>query len=305
VESSRDVTGGEGKVPWVSSAMPPGGSLRIARTTSSGATSEITYLTDSPHNDYKPVISPDGTKIAFFRTYREDASFFLWRSAICVMNADGSDLRELTGHDYMNTEPYWTRDGSSRVTWSRMINTPEKPYGTYAYWTASDAEPGDEQQLSATNREWSNSSLRDGRVFVKQANAYFLMTPNPGGEPSYQEIRYPDSFHYLHKLSISNDETMIAYMKKIDPRSDDYLGSEIIYADFDASVPAITNEFAFVPKDETKFSWYVSISPDNKHLIYAEDGKIMVYDVATGTTRRLSTLSEVQYRYPTYLGTSK
>jgi len=292
-------------VTWVSSARPLGESLHIARTTSDGVTSEITYLTDSPHNDYKPVISPDGTKIAFFRAYSEGRDFFLWNSSICVMNADGTDLRELTDHNFMNTEPYWTRDGSNRITWSRMIPSSEGTKGTYPYWTASDGQPGDEQQISATNWEWSNSSLKDGRVFVKRGNAYFLMRPDPGGTPVYEKISYPDSYHYLHKLSISNDETMIAYMKKIDPDGDDYLGSEIVYADFDASIPAITNEVAFVPKDKSKFSWYVSISPDNKYLIYAENGKIMQHNVAAGATRQLSTLSDVEYRYPTYLDSCK
>jgi len=295
----------DGTIAWVSSAMPAGGNLHIARTVSDGDVSEITYLTDSPYNDYKPVISPDGTKIAFFRAYREDMNFFNWRSAICVMNADGSDLRELTGRDFMNTEPYWTRDGSNRVTWSRMVDSPEGQRGTYAYWTSMDADPGEEQQLSATNWEWSNSSLKDGRIFVKKANAYFLMTPDPDGESTYEEIEYPDSYHYLHKLVISNDETMIAYMKKVDPKKDDYLGAEIIYADFDSSRPAISNEVAFVPKDETKFSWYVSMSPDNSSLIYAEDGKIMQYIVETGATRQVSTLTDVHYRYPNYVGSMK
>jgi|TARA_Y100000310_G_scaffold169868_2_gene170076 hypothetical protein len=305
VEKSEDSSKADGTVTWVSSAMPPGSSRRIARTTSDGETSEITYLTDSPYNDYKPVINPDGTKIAFFRAYREDADFFLWRSAICVMNADGSDLRELTGHDLMNTEPYWTRDGTNRITWSRMIRNSENPPGTYVYWTASDAQPGDEQQISATGYEWSNSNLKDGRVFVKRRTEYFLMTPNPGGEPTYEPISYPDSYHYLHKGSISNDETMIAYMKKVDPSGDDYLGAEIVYADLDISAPAISNEVAFVPKDESKFSWYVSISPDNKHIIYAEDGTIMQHDVAAETSIRVSTLSDVYYSYPTYLDSVK
>ena len=305
VKNTGVSTRSDGMVTWISSAMPHGSSRRIARTTGNGKTSEITYLTGSPHNDYKPVISPDGSKIAFFRTYRENSDFFLWKSAICVMNADGSDFRELTGHDFLNTEPYWTRDGSNRITWTRMIHSSRGPHGTYPYWTASDAKPGDEQQISETNWEWSNSSLRDGRVFVKRGNAYFLMTPNPGSEPSYEKIRYQDRYHYLHKVTISNDETMIAYMKKIIPWGDDYLGAEIVYADFDASAPAITNEVAFVPKDASKLSWYVSFSPDNRYLIYAEDGKIMRYDVAAGKTRQVSTLSDVYYSYPTYLGSVK
>jgi hypothetical protein len=272
---------------------------------SDGATSNITYLTDSPHNDYKPAFSPDGTKIVFFRTYSEGDSFFLWNSSICVMNADGSDLHEVIDHDFMNTEPYWTRDGSNRVTWTRMIDSSEGEMGTYPYWTAWDGQPGEEQQISESNWEWSNSSLEDGHVFVSRMGAFYLMTPNPGGTPTYDEISYPDSYHYLHKLTISNDETMIAYMKKIDPNGDDYRHAEIVYADFDASLPAITNEVVAVPMDPSTFAWYVSISADNKYLLYAEDGKIMLPDVEVGTNIQISTMSEVQYRYPTFVGSVK
>jgi hypothetical protein len=251
------------------------------------------------------VISPDGTKIAFFRAYNEGSDFFLWNTSICVMNADGSDFRELTDHRFMNTEPYWTRDGSNRIIWSRMIHYSEGNYGTYVYQTASDAQPGDEQQLSLTNQEWVNSGLQDGRLFVKQGDGYYLMTPNPDDQPTYEQIGYPDTYHYLHKVTISNDESMIAYMKLINPDGDTYLGSEIVYADFDASVPSITNEFTFVPLDASKYSWYVSISPDNEFLIYAEDGKIMLFNIAAEEVSQISTLSEVEYRYPTFLGSVK
>jgi len=292
-------------VTWISSARPPGGSLHIARTTSDGKTSEITYLTNSPFNDYKPVISPDGSRIAFFRSYNEGDDFFLWNTSICVMNSDGSNLRELTDHKFMNTEPYWTRDGSNRITWSRMIHSSEGKMGTYPYWTAWNGQPGDEQQISATNWEWSNSNLKDGRVFVKKGDAYFLMTPNPNGTPMYEKISYPDSYHYLHKVTISNDESMISYMKSEPGDRDHYRPAEIVYADFDAIVPSITNEVVFVPKDRSKFSWYVGISPDNKYLIYAEDGKILLHNVETRITSQISTLENVEYRYPTLEGSVK
>lgn len=304
-----DVVEGEepfdGVVTWVSSARPSGGNMRIARTTSDGQTSEITYLTDSPQQDYKPVFSPDGSRIAFFRAYRQPDDVNRWQTAICVMNADGSDLRELTGHDYMNSEPYWTRDGSNRITWTRTIHSPNGYPGRYVYWTAADAQPGDEQQISATDSEFSNSNLQDGRVIVSKGGYYNVMTPNPGGEPSYELISYPDSHHILHKGTVSNDETKIAYMKFDPAGTDPYMQAEIVFADFDASIPAITNEFTFVPRDESKLSWYPSISPDKQILIYAEDGKIMLYDVGAGITRRISTLSSVYYAYPTFLGSVK
>lgn len=290
---------------WISSARPPGGTLHIARTESDGEHSEITWLTESPYNDYKPVISPDGSKIAFFRTYAEDPSFYKWRSAICVMNPDGSDLREITTHEYMNTEPYWTRDGSDRIVFNRMIENENGPVGTFVHWSRHDAQPGDEENLSATNWEWNNSALRDGRIWVKQGNGYFLMTPRPGGKSTYEAIDYPDSYHYLHKGSISNDETMIAYMKMVKPEPNEYQGAVIIHAEFDACAPAIRNEVVFSPLDETKFSWYVTIAPDNRYILFAENGRIMQYDVASRETRQMSTLDEVEYRYPTFVGTVK
>ena len=94
-------------------------------------------------------------------------------------------------------------------------------------------------------------------------------------------------------------------MKSEPGDTDHYRPAEIVYADFDASIPAISREVAFVPKDESKFSWYVSISPDNRYLIYAEDGGIMLHDVAASATVKISTLNHVYYAYPTFLGSVK
>ena len=290
---------------FISSAMTENGALCIARTESDGHDSEVTWLSETDHNDYKPVISPDGAKIAFFRTYQEDPSFFLWRSSICVMDIDGSNFHEITDHTHMNTEPYWTRDGSDRVTWSRMVHPDNGKQGTYAFWSKHDADPGREQCLSDSNREWINSSLADGRIFVKVGENYFLMKPNPEGSSIHEPIDYPDEYHYLHKLTISNDETMIAYMKHVDRDHDEYSGAEIVYAPFDANQPAIGKETAFSPLNPQTFSWYVSISADNDRLIFAEDGKMLEYDVRNHSTRQLSTRPGIHYRYPVYVGSIK
>ena len=87
--------------------------------------------------------------------------------------------------------------------------------------------------------------------------------------------------------------------------SDPYLEAEIVFADFDASIPVISNEFTFVPRNESKLSWYPSISPDTRLLIYAEDGRIMLYDVRARITRQISTRNDVYYAYPTFLGSVK
>jgi len=43
-----------------------------------------------------------------------------WKSQVFVMNADGSDVRQLTGGDFMDFNPMWTRDGSNRITFTRF-----------------------------------------------------------------------------------------------------------------------------------------------------------------------------------------
>ena len=292
-------------VTFISSAMTEDGALCIARTETDGVDSEVTWLSDTVHNDYKPVISPDGTKIAFFRTYQEDPSFFLWRSSICVMDIDGGNFHEITDHTHMNTEPYWTRDGEDRVSWSRMVHPDNGKQGTYAYWSKHSADPRQEQCLSDSNREWINSSLADGRMFVKVGEAYFLMKPNPDGSSIYEPIEYPSEYYYLHKGSISNDETMIAYMKHVDRNHNEYAGAEIVYASFDKDVPSIGKETAFSPLNPNTFSWYVSISADNDRLIFAEDGKMMEHCISAVSTRQLSTRSDIHYRYPVYVGSIK
>src|SRR6266542_537102 len=50
----------------------------------------IQRLTDGQFSDYSPAWSPDGTQIAFVRNDREGAGLF-------VMNADGSDVRQVAG----------------------------------------------------------------------------------------------------------------------------------------------------------------------------------------------------------------
>ena len=88
-------------ITWWSSLHTKERGRRIARTTSDGATSTVTWFLESPFNDYKPITSPDGTMIAFFRVTneadKETGDVSMWRSKICVMNVNGSNLRELTG----------------------------------------------------------------------------------------------------------------------------------------------------------------------------------------------------------------
>ena len=61
-------------------------------------------LTNSPEGDYRPVWSPDGSKIAFYS----------WRDGnreIYTMNANGSNQTNVTRHPADDWYPTWSPDG--------------------------------------------------------------------------------------------------------------------------------------------------------------------------------------------------
>ena len=65
-------------------------------------------LTDNSQDDYMPDWSPDGTQIAFF-----SMSSGAGRQFISVMQADGSNLRQLTQPtSRVNEDPAWSPDGT-------------------------------------------------------------------------------------------------------------------------------------------------------------------------------------------------
>jgi len=157
-------------------------------------------------------------------------------------------------------------------------------------------------------REYAHSSLKDGRLYLlRGSRRNFLMTPDPVGKPTYEPISYPYDPMHLHKICISHDETKISYMKQTmeDLPKDEYMGGIICYADFDASVPAITNEVEITEQDYGRIIWYTSFSPDDKCILYTDSGKVMLHDIEAGTNRQISTDDSLEHRYPNSLDSIK
>ena len=291
-----------GKVTYVCTTADAKGRWQIARTVfdPETKTSDITYLTDTKLWNFKPNFSPDGSKLTFFRRYAVNGPCCeTWRSSVCVMNADGSGLHEIIeGEPSFNTEPYWSRDGSNRISFNHM-NVPEAG----PYWNDADGIPGAEQRIAPWG--WINPHLADGRVFMQQRGGNsFLATPLGNGKAKYVQVQRPDK-KFIHKIALSQDETMIAYQKWVDRDHNMYKGGVMVYAKFDASVPAITDEVIFDELNPSTMAWYVSISTDNKFLLFAKDGAIMQHDVETGTTMKVSADSDPYKAYPTYTTFSK
>jgi len=141
-------------------------------------------------------------------------------------------------------------------------------------------------------------------VFIQRGGKSFLATPAEGGKATYVPVNRSDNV-FIHKIALSQDETMIAYQKWIDSKRNMYKGGVMVYAKFDASVPAITDEVIFNDWDPSTTAWYVSISTDHRFLLFAKDGAIMQHHVANGTTMKVSAESDPYKAYPTYTTFSK
>jgi hypothetical protein len=225
------------------------------------------------------------------------------------MSADGFDVRELTDSGALDHLPYWTRDGANQITFNRWNGAVDNR----VYRTSPDANPGDEQLISdPAFIENGYSSLRDGRVLVRREFPlkYFLLTPNVGGTPFYEEISYPIEGAYLHKMTISPSETKVAYMKidpeNLDPvRYDVYFPAVIAYADFDADNLRIENEVEITEYDDSTVDWYPSWNADETHILYTHSGTIRAYSFETGLTTQISSHDELDYRYPAVVGVAK
>ena len=68
-------------------------------------------LTDNRNNDWKPVWSPDGERIAFAADRKGDVVSF----DIYVMDADGGNQQKLTNHRASDGSPSWSPDGERIV----------------------------------------------------------------------------------------------------------------------------------------------------------------------------------------------
>ena len=68
-------------------------------------------LTDDPAHDHSPVVSPDGTKIAFVRGVFP-------HQRIWIMNIDGSNERRMTSANVPEVDPTWSPQGKRVAYWA-------------------------------------------------------------------------------------------------------------------------------------------------------------------------------------------
>lgn len=256
----------------------------------------------SGHWDFKPSWSKTGDMLVFFRRLKNDPDVGKWITATCIINADGTGFHQLTDGTHTDFNPTWTRDGTNTPVWNRK----NPATGGYSIMASKvGGKPGEE--IALTDRSyssWVHSAVKDGRLLVAssppgQGRGYYVMTPRPGSEPTFERIDCELATRgILDRVSVSQGETKICFEYQPGFKYD-MVGRTLYVADFDAQRRTITNARPFA-NAEAKRVWfaYPRWTKDESAIVYHAGGKLFLYTLADGTTKQVSTDDKADYRYP-------
>jgi len=254
------------------------------------------------YQDFKPSWSKTGDMLVFFRRLVNNPVTVNWKTVMCVINVDGTGLHQLTNGTHTDFNQTWTRDGTNTPIWNRK--NPEK--GSFQVMASKvGAKPG--QEIALTDKSyhtWAYTCLIDGRILVqcahpKHGRGYFLMTPNPGGEPRFERIDCELAKNgLLDRISVSPSETKVCFEYQTGFNYKD-TGRTLYIADFDAKKRTITNAKPFA-NEEGANRWfaYPRWTKDETAIVYHASPSLYLYTLKDGSTVKVSTNDSADYRYP-------
>lgn len=258
------------------------------------------------YTDFKPSWSKTGDMLVCFRRTKDDPVTANWKSAIFVINVDGSGFHSLSDGTRTDFNPTWTRDGLNTPIWNRKN---DKTGGYYVMASKVGNKPVEEVTITEEGyHTWAHSCLIDGRILVNslhptQGWGVYLLTPGKDAQPRYERVQFElNAKGQMHRASISPSEKKICFEflrghKFTEP------GHTLYMADFDAQHRTITN-LKPIANEEGKPFWYAYprwINGESAvvyHLNNTGHGQLYVYQLADGSTKRVSTNATADYRYP-------
>jgi len=259
------------------------------------------------HQDFKPSWSKTGDMLVFFRRLKNHPVTVMWKTAICIINVDGTGFHKLTDGTHTDFNQTWTRDGSNTPIWNRK--NPETG-SFYVMKSKVAAKPG--QEVALTDKRfhtWAYTCLEDGRILVqsahpKQGHGYYLMTPDVGAEPKYERIECELAKKgLLDRVSVSPSETRLCFEYQKGFRYKD-TGRTLYIADFDAKKRTITNARPFANEEADPSPWYAypRWTRDETAIVYHANktgkGALYLYTLKDESTTKVSTNNAADYRYP-------
>ena len=254
------------------------------------------------HHDFKPSWSKTGDLLVFFRRVKNDPDVSKWKTAIHIINVDGTGLHKLTDGSHTDFNQTWTRDGKNTPIWNRKN---PKTGGYVVMASKVGAKPGEEISLTDKGHStWAYSCLTDGRILVRsnppgQGMGYYLMTVRKDMNPLFERVECElGKIGVLSRISFSPTETRVCFefQRGFKRR---VKGRTLYVADFDAKSRKIANAKPFANQGE-KPIWfaYPRWSNDESSIVYQAGGKLYLYKPQVGLTYKVSTDDKSDYRYP-------
>jgi len=259
------------------------------------------------HMDFKPSWSKTGDLLVCCRRIKDDPVTVNWKSAIFIITVDGTGFHQLTDGTHTDFNPTWTRDGLNAPIWNRKN---DRTGGFFVMQGKVGGKPGREAAISDEGfHTWAHSCLMDGRIVVNSYHptlgwGIFLMTRREGAKPLYERIQCElVSRGELHRVSVSPSEKKVCF-EFLKGHNFTEPGHTLYIADFDAEQRAIANLKAIANEDSKPF-WYAYprwIEGEAAVIYHMTNqtgkGQLYVYRLADGSTRRVSTNANADYRYP-------
>jgi serine/threonine-protein kinase len=166
-------------------------------------------LSAPPGPFYFPHLSPDGTRVAIYRSGFEGGDIWLY-------DISRGTMTRLTFDESTECWPRWTPDGA-RITFSS-----DRPGGSGIYWIPADGS-GAAERISTEDKTIPASWSPDGRVlafvhFTGTGRKEIWMLP-PGGEPQpFSESPFSERYP-----AFSPDGRWLAYVSAPSGRSEIYV----------------------------------------------------------------------------------
>ena len=266
----------------------------------------ITLPPEQEWEDFKPSWAKTGDWLVFFRRVKNDHIVINWKTILCVIKTDGTELQKLTDDKHTNFNPTWTRDGTNSPIWNR-----KHPSGHFFIMRSRIGNIPEQAEVLTDKgyHSWVHSCLTDGRVLVESAHptkgfGYYLMTPRAGGKSTFERIDDSGLLRegLMTRISISPDEKKISFGHIKGHRFKEP-GHAIRIADLDVDKLRITNPITIANK-EHKPAWYAypRWTKDSRAVIYHANttgtGRLYLYTLKDGKTKQVSTNDGVDFRYP-------
>lgn len=235
-------------------------------------------LTSHPADERAPIISPDGTKIAYTANYDGNADVF-------VIDVRGGEPQRLTWHPGDDTAVDWAPGG----TMVAMVSTRERRAGRSAQLYHVGLDGGLPQKVSEAPVA-SGSYDESGRIFANMpwASANAVLTGGVNGWRGYRGGRAPSlqliDFNAGTSTTIPGDRT-----SEFDPV---WMGGKLYFLSDRWNTRA--NIFRYDPAtgETTQITreteWDIrNITGKNGRIVYEAGGVFHALDVASGTSSRM------------------